>query len=76
MTFETGVFHECYKYSKNFNLPIKFIVEDNNLKNTPTNYAWNKNKMFKDINITNIKKIPSPWYRKLDTILNEKRTSI
>ena len=51
MTFETGVFHECYKYSKNFNLPIKFIVEDNNLStNTPTNYAWNKKtKMFKDI---------------------------
>ena len=25
MTFETGVFYECYKYAKNFNLPIKFI---------------------------------------------------
>ena len=50
-TFETGVFHECYKYSKNFDLPIKFIVEDNNLStNTPTNYAWNKkSKIFKDI---------------------------
>ena len=36
---------------KVFNLPIKFIVEDNNLStNTPTNYAWNKKtKMFKDI---------------------------
>ena len=31
MTYETGQFHEVYKYSKNFNLPIKFIVEDNNL---------------------------------------------
>ena len=51
MTFETGVFHECYKYSKNFDLPIKFIVEDNNLStNTPTNYAWNKkSNIFKDI---------------------------
>ena len=51
MTFETGVFHECYKYSKNFDLPIKFIVEDNNLStNTPTDYAWNKkSKIFKDI---------------------------
>ena len=51
MTFETGVFHECYKYSKNFDLPIKFIVEDNNLStNTPTNYALNKKtKIFKDI---------------------------
>ena len=28
MTFETGIFHECYKYSKNHNLPIKFVVED------------------------------------------------
>ncbi len=43
MTYETGVFHECYKYAKNFNLPINFIVEDNNLStNTPTDYAWNK----------------------------------
>ena len=43
MTFETGVFHESYKYAKNFKLPIKFIVEDNNLStNTPTKYAWNK----------------------------------
>lgn len=51
MTFETGVFHECYKYSKNFKLPIKFIVEDNNLStNTPTSYAWNKkSKIFKDV---------------------------
>ena len=51
MTYETGVFHECYKYSKNFKLPIKFIVEDNNLStNTPTNYTWNKkSNIFKDI---------------------------
>ena len=28
MTFETGVFHEAYKYSRNFNLPLEFIVED------------------------------------------------
>ncbi len=41
MTFETGVFHECYKYSKNHNLPIKFVVEDNNLStNTPTDKVW------------------------------------
>ena len=26
MTFETGVFHECYKYSRNFNLPLEFVV--------------------------------------------------
>ena len=43
MTFETGVFHECYKYAKHFDLPLKFVVEDNNLStNTPTDLTWNK----------------------------------
>lgn len=42
MTFETGVFHESYKYAKNFNLPLQFVVEDNNLSvHTPTDAAWN-----------------------------------
>ena len=37
MTAETGIFHEVYKYSRNFNLNLKFIVEDNMLStNTPT----------------------------------------
>ena len=41
MTMETGVFHEAYKYSKNFNLPIQWVVEDNNLSvHTPTDMAW------------------------------------
>ena len=43
MTFETGVFHECYKYSRNFDLPLEFVVEDNNMStNTPTDETWNK----------------------------------
>lgn len=43
MTFETGVFHECYKYATNNRLPIKFVVEDNNMStNTPTNKVWIK----------------------------------
>ena len=43
MTYETGVFYECYKYAKNFKLPLNFIVEDNKLStNTPTNKAWGK----------------------------------
>lgn len=43
MTMETGVFHEAYKYSQNFNLPLQFIVEDNNLSvHTPTDIAWGK----------------------------------
>ena len=41
MTFETGCFHECYKYSRNFNLPLEFVIEDNNMStNTPTDKAW------------------------------------
>ena len=43
MTFETGVFHECYKFSKNMKLPIKFVVEDNNMStNSPTDKVWGK----------------------------------
>jgi pyruvate dehydrogenase E1 component alpha subunit len=51
MTFETGMFHECYKYAKNHKLPLKFIVEDNNLStNTPTNKVWvKKSKTPKDV---------------------------
>jgi len=41
MTFETGEFHLCYKYAKNFDLPLQFVVEDNNLStNTPTDETW------------------------------------
>ena len=43
MTFETGVFHECYKFSRNFQLPIGFVVEDNNMStNSPTDKTWGK----------------------------------
>ena len=43
MTYETGIFHECYKYAANFKLPINFVVEDNNMStNTPTKEAWGK----------------------------------
>ena len=49
MTFETGVFHECYKYSRNFNLPLEFVVEDNNMStNTPTDETWNKKSKIPD----------------------------
>ena len=41
MTSETGIFHECLKYSKNFNLPIHFIIEDNSLSVcTDTKKTW------------------------------------
>ena len=43
MTFETGTFMENYKYAKNFNLPIRFVVEDNEVStNTPTIETWAK----------------------------------
>lgn len=43
MTMETGIFWEAYKYSRNFDLPIQFVVEDNDLSvHTPTSTAWKK----------------------------------
>ena len=49
MTFETGTFHECYKYSRNFDLPLEFVVEDNNMStNTPTDESWNKKSKIPD----------------------------
>jgi len=41
MAFESGNFYEMYKYSKNYNLPIRFVVEDNGVStNTPTIETW------------------------------------
>ena len=41
MTFESGIFYESYKYAKNFDLPLQFVVEDNNLStNTPVDETW------------------------------------
>jgi pyruvate dehydrogenase E1 component alpha subunit len=46
MTSETGIMHEAYKYASNFNLPIKFIIEDNNLSVcTNTRKTWNQKKL-------------------------------
>ena len=37
MTFETGIFYEVHKYARNFDLPIYFVVEDNEVSTqTPT----------------------------------------
>ena len=45
MAFETGIFYEAHKYATNFNLPLTFIVEDNNMStNTPTDETWNYKK--------------------------------
>jgi len=46
MTSETGIAHECIKFSENFNLPIVFIVEDNNFSVcTETRRAWGNKKI-------------------------------
>lgn len=43
MTFETGTFMENYKYIRNFELPVRFVVEDNGVStNTPTIETWGK----------------------------------
>ena len=42
MTSETGAFEECYKYVRNFGLPVKFIIEDNQKSIcTDTRTVWN-----------------------------------
>ncbi|MBC8421797.1 MAG: hypothetical protein H8E03_00095 [Pelagibacteraceae bacterium] len=41
MTFESGLCYETYKYSRNHELPLEFVIEDNNLStNTPTDETW------------------------------------
>ena len=46
MTSETGIAHECIKYSRNFKLPIHFVVEDNEKSVcTDTREAWNQKKL-------------------------------
>lgn len=43
MTAESGIAHECVKYSMNHNLPIRFIVEDNGKSVcTDTRAVWNQ----------------------------------
>jgi len=46
MTAETGIAHECIKYSRNFKLPIHFIIEDNEKSVcTETRKVWNQKKL-------------------------------
>ena len=41
MTSETGLAHECIKYSRNHELPIRFIIEDNSVSVcTDTRATW------------------------------------
>lgn len=46
MASETGIAQSAFKYSLNFDLPITFIVEDNNLSVcTDTRKVWGSNKL-------------------------------
>ena len=46
MTSETGIAHECIKYSRNHKLPIHFIIEDNGKSVcTDTRATWNSDKL-------------------------------
>ena len=46
MTSETGIAHECIKYSRNHQLPIHFIIEDNSKSVcTDTREIWNSKKL-------------------------------
>ena len=46
MTSETGVAHECIKYSRNNSLPIHFIIEDNGKSVcTDTRATWSNEKL-------------------------------
>lgn len=46
MTSETGIAHESIKYCMNHNLPIKFVIEDNNLSVcTNTRSVWAMEKL-------------------------------
>ena len=40
--FEIGGFYEMHKYAQRYDLPIRFVVEDNGVStNTPTEETWN-----------------------------------
>lgn len=46
MTSESGIAHESIKYAINYNLPIQFIIEDNNLSVcTDTLKTWKMKKL-------------------------------
>ncbi len=62
MAAETGVFHECTKYSARHDLPIIFIVEDNGISvNTPTQKVWGEKNSY-DLRRYQYEKGPYPHY--------------
>jgi len=60
MTSETGMASECIKYATNFDLPITFIIEDNNLSVcTDTRKTWG----IKKLTFENIKNKKIKYYK-------------
>lgn len=60
MAGSTGAFHEAYKYAYGHNLPIRFVVECNDLStNTPTSVVWGS--VHRHRPGWQISK-PSPWF--------------
>lgn len=50
MTSRTGIFHECAEYAGGFDLPIRWIIEDNNLSVcTPTSEVWGSELFVKNL---------------------------
>ena len=46
MTSTMGVFYEAYNYSRNFNLPLEIVIEDNGKSvYTDTKKVWNIKKL-------------------------------
>ena len=46
MTSQMGVFYEAYNYSRNFNLPLEFVMEDNSKSvYTDTKKVWGLKKL-------------------------------
>ncbi|MDD1776927.1 MAG: thiamine pyrophosphate-dependent enzyme [Candidatus Helarchaeota archaeon] len=43
MCSNMGIFDECYRYARAYELPITFVIEDNDVStNTPTQEVWGK----------------------------------
>lgn len=56
MASETGIAHTSIKYAARYQLPITFVIEDNNLSVcTDTRKVWNTSRLsYQDSNFTNI----------------------
>ena len=66
MTAQTGTFHECHHYVCAWNLPITFIIEDNNKSVcTDTRKVWNNDIDFLENENDDYYNIPKETYYKV-----------